>query len=96
MIEPAAFGAVIMFGPNTSNFRDVVAAFKSESACLELKEPEQLQLALESFLTTPSDRIELGQLARSVVLKQQGATRRTIEKLVAVAAKAESDTYRPG
>lgn len=96
MIEPAAFGAVIMFGPNTSNFRDVVAAFKSESACLELQEPQDLHVALERFLTTPSDRIQLGQLARSVVLKQQGATRRTIEKLVAVAAQTESGAGRPG
>ena len=25
MIEPAAYGAAVSFGPNTSNFRDVVA-----------------------------------------------------------------------
>ena len=26
MIEPAAYGAAVCFGPNTWNFRDIVAA----------------------------------------------------------------------
>ena len=28
MIEPAAYGAAVSFGPRTHNFRDVVAAIK--------------------------------------------------------------------
>ena len=36
MIEPAAYGVAVSFGPNTQNFRDVVAALlaaKRPSSC---------------------------------------------------------------
>jgi 3-deoxy-D-manno-octulosonic-acid transferase len=36
MIEPAAFGAAVLFGPNTWNFRDIVRTFKESNACLQL------------------------------------------------------------
>ena len=68
MIEPAAYGAVIMFGPNTSNFRDVVAAFKSENACIQMTEPDDLVPQLRSILTQLQDedsRRSFGQSAAS-------------------------------
>jgi 3-deoxy-D-manno-octulosonic-acid transferase len=77
MIEPAAYGAVIMFGPNTSNFRDVVAAFRQADACLPLNSPEELLTTLRRLLQNPRERQERGDRARQVVTAQQGATRTT-------------------
>ncbi len=81
MIEPAAYGAAVMFGPNTSNFRDVVALFREANACLQLKEPSELQPALKHFLENSDDRQKLGLLAQNVVLSQQGATAATARLL---------------
>ena len=34
MIEPAAYGAAVSFGPNTWNFRDIVAAMLDHNAAV--------------------------------------------------------------
>lgn len=82
MIEPAAFGAVITFGPNTSNFRDVVQAFRFEEACVQMERPEELQELLDRLTSDTDLRRQLGARARKVVLSQQGATEKTVTLLV--------------
>lgn len=81
MIEPAAFGAAVLFGPNTSNFRDVVAAFRHVNACVQLEAPEQLEIKLQQLLSRPEVRTELGRKARHVVMESQGATAVTCQLL---------------
>ncbi|MBL8820495.1 MAG: 3-deoxy-D-manno-octulosonic acid transferase [Planctomyces sp.] len=92
MIEPAAYGAVILFGPNTSNFRDVVAAFRKAQACIEVSEPAQLQPTIERLLQDAKKRSELGRRAQDVVQQQQGATRRTVDLLVEMVDHNLSET----
>ncbi|MCA9066877.1 MAG: 3-deoxy-D-manno-octulosonic acid transferase, partial [Planctomycetaceae bacterium] len=60
MIEPAAYGAVIMFGPNTSNFRDVVRRFQEHNACLTLPAPADLRETVHQLLKEPELRTVLG------------------------------------
>lgn len=85
MIEPAAYGAAVTFGPNTWNFRDVVQIFKEASACRQLTSPEELLGALRQFLTNASERQELGRKAQQTVLNQQGATSKTARLLLQLA-----------
>lgn len=92
MIEPAAYGAVILFGPNTSNFRDVVAAFRTAQACVEVSEPAQLQPTIERLLHDAQTRSELGRRAQNVVQQQQGATRRTVDLLVEMVSHGRPDS----
>ena len=94
MIEPAAYGAVIMFGPNTSNFRDVVALFKTENACIQLASPAELVPAIRQLLTDASHRRSLGLRAQQVVLEQQGAIRQTAQLLLQVADAANRPTAK--
>lgn len=82
MIEPAAYGAAVMFGPNTWNFRDVVQIFKEADACRQLTSPEELSEALRQFLSNTSERQELGRKAQQTVLNQQGATSTTARLLL--------------
>lgn len=77
MIEPAAYGAAVLFGPNTSNFRDVVAAFRTADACLQLTRPDDLLPTLQRLLADSAARHALGQRAQQVVVAQQGATQAT-------------------
>lgn len=74
MIEPAAYGGAVMFGPNTSNFRDVVRAFRNSDACLQFISPEELRPAVERLLNNATERRLLGKRAQEVVVSQQGAT----------------------
>ena len=84
MIEPAAFGAAVLFGPNTRNFRDVVQAFKEADACIQLQEPEELAPTLARLLSDSAQRESLGNAAQNAVVAQAGATARTATLLVEV------------
>jgi 3-deoxy-D-manno-octulosonic-acid transferase len=87
MIEPAAFGAAVLFGPNTWNFRDVVRTFKDVNACLQLNCPEELAPTLLRLVTDPAERQLLGLAAQAAVQSQVGATARTASLLVAILPK---------
>jgi 3-deoxy-D-manno-octulosonic-acid transferase len=56
MIEPAAFGAAVLFGPNTWNFRDVVQTFQEAHACVQLLTSDQLTPAVARLLSDPAER----------------------------------------
>jgi 3-deoxy-D-manno-octulosonic-acid transferase len=87
MIEPASYGACVMFGPNTWNFRDVVARFSDAGACLQLDSPEQMLPTVRSLLTDPERCRETGRRAREVVLSQQGAVQKTVDLLIRVTSE---------
>jgi len=81
MIEPAAYGAAVCFGPRTSNFRDVVAALLADEGASMVEDGAALTGFVRRCLENPQFAAQLGQRARSVVLANQGATRRTLDLL---------------
>lgn len=87
MIEPAAFGAAVMFGPNTWNFRDVVRTFKDANACLQLNRPEELTPTLLRLVTDRAERQLLGVTAQAAVKSQIGATAKTASLLIEILPK---------
>jgi 3-deoxy-D-manno-octulosonic-acid transferase len=82
MIEPAGFGAALLFGPNTWNFKDVVELLLAHEAAQVVNGPSELTARLDELLGTPSRAVELGNRARQLVAAQRGATARTVELLV--------------
>lgn len=82
MLEPAAFGAAVLFGPHTWNFRDIVRLLLSERAAVEIAAEGQFEKHLVQLLDNDDLRIELGLAARRVVLAQQGAIQRTVQLLL--------------
>ena len=84
MIEPAAFGAAVVFGPNTWNFRDVVQTFRETNACVQLQSREELTPLIARLLTDPNERQSLCHAARNAVKVQAGATFTTATLLVKV------------
>ena len=84
MIEPAAFGAAVVFGPNTWNFRDVVRTFKDANACLQLNSPEELTPTLLRLVADRAERQTLGLAAQAAVRSQVGATAKTASLLVEI------------
>lgn len=79
MIEPAAYGAAVCFGPNTRNFRDIVALLLNHDAAQVVADARELASFLRRALIDPAWAAELGTRARRLVLHQQGATSRTID-----------------
>ncbi len=81
MIEPSAYGAAVSFGPNTWNFRDVVAHLLSREGAIVVHDGRDLTRFVREMLEDPERRNDLGQRAQQLVLEQQGAADRTIELL---------------
>jgi 3-deoxy-D-manno-octulosonic-acid transferase len=77
MIEPAAYGAAICFGPNTWNFRDIVALMLRAGAAEVVHDGEALTRFVREMLENPAHAATLGRHAAQLVLSQQGATART-------------------
>ena len=81
MIEPAAYGAAVSFGPNTWNFSDIVHYMLAQNAAVQLADPAALERFVRRCLTDPEFASALGRNAKSLVLKQLGATERTLQLL---------------
>lgn len=79
MIEPAAYGAAVSFGPNTRNFREVVAALVDRDAAVVVRDGAELEAFVRRCLTDPRYAADLGARARALVAEQLGATRRTVD-----------------
>jgi len=76
MIEPAALGKPVVVGPFTGNFAEVMNCFRSASAMIEIKTPDELAGAIGQFLADRARSRQLGSAAREVVKANQGATER--------------------
>jgi 3-deoxy-D-manno-octulosonic-acid transferase len=92
MLEPAGYGVAVCFGPNTWNFRDVVAQLLQRQAAVVVHDQAELTAFVRRCLETPQFALELGQRARALVLEQQGATRRTIDLLTPLVSPSPAAT----
>lgn len=81
IIEPAAFGKPILFGPHMSNFREIAKSFTEAYAALQVASADELYLRLKDLLSDRHAREWLGRNARKVIRTNQGAIDRTIEIL---------------
>ncbi|MBS3733309.1 MAG: 3-deoxy-D-manno-octulosonic acid transferase [Phycisphaerae bacterium] len=76
MIEAAALGKAVCFGPHTFNFPqadDMVA-----HGCVRVTDADGLARRLSAWLDDPTAAAAAGAAAREYVRSQQGATRRTV------------------
>lgn len=94
MLEPAAYGAAVLFGPNTWNFRDIVRLLLSEEAAVEVSSTNEFAAHLGQLLDDNSRRRELGEAARRLVLEQQGAIRQTIQLLTTAINSGDTTSRR--
>ncbi len=82
MIEPAAYGLAVCFGPNTWNFRDIVRMLLDRNAAVVVHDQDQLNAFVRQCVENPAETRTLGEAARRCVLEQQGATNRTVHDLL--------------
>jgi len=84
MLEPAGYGAAVLFGPNTWNFKDITESLLSRQAARVVRNADELALAVGELLRQPALAQEMATAAREFVAEQQGATTRTIDQLALV------------
>lgn len=82
MLEPAGYGAAVLFGPNTWNFKDITQALLSRDAARVIRSSDELLATIRMLLEQPGTARELGQAARQFVAEQQGATAKTVDQIV--------------
>lgn len=78
VIEPAAFGAPVAFGPRWRMSRDAALLLRASGAVAS-EDAEQLAATLREWLTSVDARRAAGARARDVVAKGVGAAERTVE-----------------
>jgi 3-deoxy-D-manno-octulosonic-acid transferase len=81
MIEPAGYGAAVVFGPGVWNFQDTVDHLLACGGAVQVATPDELTTTIGRLLGDAAGRAELGAAARRFVQGQHGATARTVELL---------------
>lgn len=81
MIEAAAFGAAVVFGPHVWNFADTAKRLIDARAACQVADAGQLESVVRLLLEDTEERQQLGVAARAFVLHQQGATEQTVGML---------------
>jgi 3-deoxy-D-manno-octulosonic-acid transferase len=77
ILEAAQFGAPVVTGPHTENFRDIMQAFKSENAVVVVA-PDEFAARLLALLKDDAQRETIGTRGMHVVQANSGATERTL------------------
>jgi 3-deoxy-D-manno-octulosonic-acid transferase len=80
ILEPAQYGAAIVVGPHTFNFREIVNIFETGDA-LCVTTAETLSRQLLELLEKPEERKSLGQRGKILFEQHAGATQRTMRAL---------------
>jgi 3-deoxy-D-manno-octulosonic-acid transferase len=83
-MEVAALGKPIIVGPHYDNFADPVTRLQRQEAITIVDDIDALSHTLQHLLSNTEARRVMGEQARSVVIENQGATQRTIQRLTAL------------
>jgi 3-deoxy-D-manno-octulosonic-acid transferase len=77
MLEPAAYGAAVSFGPDTRNFRDEVGHLLAADAAVVVDDGPALTAFVARCLAEPAWAESLGGRAAALVASRRGATAAT-------------------
>jgi 3-deoxy-D-manno-octulosonic-acid transferase len=77
MLEPAAYGAAVAFGPHTRNFRDEVRRLLEAGGATVVADGAELTAFVARCLEDPASGEALGRRAADLVASQSGATAAT-------------------
>ena len=84
VIEPAAWGRPVVFGPHMENFAEIAELFLAHRAARRISRAEELEPVLGELLADEGQRAELGISARSLVEANRGAAARSLAEIAAV------------
>jgi 3-deoxy-D-manno-octulosonic-acid transferase len=89
VLEPAAQGKPVLFGPHMENFKDSVQVLQGRGG-IQVGGPEQLLKIADELLSRPDQLAELGGLARSSVSAIRGASARNVEHMLSILPRGKA------
>ncbi|MCP3868560.1 MAG: 3-deoxy-D-manno-octulosonic acid transferase [Gammaproteobacteria bacterium] len=76
ILEPAALGVPILFGPCMFNFTHIGSMMKERGAAVQVENIDQLSATVSHWFGNASERVQVGENGRQVVENNRGATER--------------------
>ena len=73
VLEPAALGVPVMFGPHMTNFKDIARGLLEAEAAIQCQDEEQLVAAFTDLVDDPNKRRQLAERGKAFVERNQGA-----------------------
>ncbi len=67
IIEAVRADSLVIVGPYTSNFQDIIEEFVHHGACIQVKDKEQLTQTVKTLLLDPEKRKHMSQKARQLL-----------------------------
>jgi 3-deoxy-D-manno-octulosonic-acid transferase len=83
IVEAAASGHPVVFGPNMQNFKAIAAEFVGAGACVQVHDLYEFHHALRELFRDETLRAKIAGAARAVIAANVGATERTVELIAA-------------
>ena len=87
ILEPAALGKPVLFGPHMFNFRDIAALFLQKKAGILVHNGQELTEKIKYLLNNLLEKNQICNAAKQVISENQGATIRNLEILKDIYAK---------
>ena len=84
ILEPAASGKPIVFGPHMENFAEIADAFLANDAAIQVRTERELEDTIVDLMSDPVRRARLGAAARALVEANRGARDRTLAALAGI------------
>jgi 3-deoxy-D-manno-octulosonic-acid transferase len=81
ILEPAACGKPVLFGPHMENFKDSVRVLLGRGG-IQVPDAERLRITILELLSRPEEARVLGQTGRAAVAAVQGASARNATVIV--------------
>jgi 3-deoxy-D-manno-octulosonic-acid transferase len=81
VLEPAVAGKAVVVGPHMENFQEIADEFRGAGALVQVASPGELGAAIAELLADPEKRRAMGERARALVARNQGALAVTLDAL---------------
>ncbi|MHC4871074.1 MAG: 3-deoxy-D-manno-octulosonic acid transferase [Planctomycetota bacterium] len=93
MLEPAAFGKPVIYGPHTFNFKEPAARLEQAGGAVKLSDTaaDSLKKAAADLLNNPDKAADIGSAAQKACSEMQGTGRKTIELLKNIIGSDEAE-----
>jgi 3-deoxy-D-manno-octulosonic-acid transferase len=86
ILEPAIAGKPVVVGPHMENFAEIAEQFRSEAAVIQVESADELGREVLSLLTDEARRRSVGERARTLIDRNRGAVRQTVDALAPLVA----------
>ncbi|HUS44602.1 MAG TPA: 3-deoxy-D-manno-octulosonic acid transferase [Phycisphaerae bacterium] len=88
-MEPGSLGRPLLWGPHMFNFPVEASAMREAGAAREVADADALASGVDELLTNPERRRQMGEAARTVIRRMQGATERNVRLIQEALAPEE-------